>query len=55
MSIFEVREFYDGRTTTLYTTDDEGDAYRERDYQIEQWADQDEARKCVYVKRSRKN
>lgn len=47
---WEVRECYDGRDTVLETTDDEADALRSRDWHREQWADQEAARKCVYVK-----
>lgn len=49
--MWEVIEFYDGKRTVLYTTDDEADALKEREHQIEQWADQAIARKSVIVRK----
>lgn len=48
---FQVVEHYDGRETVLYTTDCEVDALQEREWQIDQWADQSVARKSVFVRK----
>ncbi len=51
---WEVIEGYNGVVSTLYTTDDEADALKIRDWHREQWSDYEAARKCVVVRRKTK-
>lgn len=48
---FQVIEHYQGQESVFYTTDDEADAMKEREWQIEQWADERVARQSVFVRK----
>ena len=49
--MWEVVEAYEGKTTVLETTDDEGDALRVGEWHRDQWADQRAAKMNVWVRR----
>lgn len=51
--IWEVVEYYNGARNVVAKTDDAEDAYKIREWQIDQWADVQVARRAVLVERAK--
>lgn len=51
--MWEICEFYDGKTTVLDESDDQADALKIRDWHRDQWSDQAAARQNVFVRKKR--
>lgn len=50
---YQVIEFYQGKEKVLHKTDDKADALQTRDWERDQWSDQNAARQCVFVREVR--